>query len=89
VAIGATPAHVLRLVLVRTLVLLACGAVGGGALAVLASGVLSSVVYGASLRDPIVVGGVALGLVLAGTVSCWAPIRKALSLNHSQLTTGN
>jgi predicted permease len=89
VAIGATPAHVLRLVLVRTLVLLACGAVGGGALAVVASGVLSSVVYGASLRDPIVVGGVALGLVLAGTVSCWAPIRKALSLNHSQLTTGN
>lgn len=89
VAIGATPAHVLRLVLARTLVLLACGAVAGGALAGLAAGVLSTVVYGASLRDPIILGGVAIGLVLAGTISCWAPIRKALSLNNSQLTTGN
>ena len=89
VAIGATPAHVVRLVLARTLVLLACGAVAGGALAGLAAGVLSSVVYGASLRDPLVLGGAGLGLVLAGTISCWAPTRRALRLNTSQLTTNN
>jgi predicted permease len=89
VAIGATPAHVLRLVLTRTLVLLACGAVAGSVLAVLAAGVLSNVVYGATLNDPLILGGVALGLVLAGTLSCWAPTRKALSLNNSQLTTNN
>jgi predicted permease len=87
VAIGATPAHILRLVVTRTLVLLACGAITGATLAVLAAGVLSSVVYGATLRDPLILGGVALGLVLAGTLSCWVPTRKALSLNNSQLWT--
>ena len=89
VAIGATPSHVLRLVLARTLLLLACGAVAGAALAVVAGGVLSTIVYGASLRDPLILGGVAAGLVLVGTISCWAPIRKALSLDHSQLTSSN
>jgi predicted permease len=89
VAIGATPAHVLRLVLTRTLMLLACGAVTGAALAALAAGLLSSVVYGASLRDPLILGGVALGLVLAGALSCWVPLRRALRINNSQLRTGN
>ncbi len=86
VAIGATPLHVLRLVLTRTVVLLACGAGAGAALAALAAGVLSSVVYGASLRDPMILSGVALGLVLAGIISSWVPLRQALKISNSQLT---
>jgi predicted permease len=89
VAIGATPAHVLRLVLARTLALLLFGVAAGGVLAVLAAGVLSSIVYGATLRDPLILGGIALGLVLAGTISCWVPIRQALSVNSSRLTNTN
>jgi predicted permease len=86
VAIGATPTHVVRLVLARTLALLLVGMAAGGAIAALAAGVLSSIVYGASLRDPLILGGVGLGLVLAGAISCWAPIRQALSVSSSRLT---
>jgi hypothetical protein len=73
--------RVLALVLGRTLALLAAGAIAGGLLAWLAGGLLASVVYGASLADPLVLGGIAAALVTAGVVSCWGPARRAIGVS--------
>ena len=81
VAIGATQAGVLRLVLGRTMVLLVAGATAGGVVIALASGLVSSVVYGASPQDPMALAGTAFGLALAGVVSCWMPARRALRVS--------
>jgi predicted permease len=81
VAIGAQPAQVVRLVMLRTLVLLGLGAMVGAAVVFATGRVLSSVVYDASPRDPIVLAGVGLSLVVVGAVSCWGPVRRALSVN--------
>ena len=78
IAIGARPAQVLRLVLARTLMLVAGGVVVGAVLVALAASALASIVFGASVSDPVVLGGVALGLGLAGALSCWIPARRAL-----------
>ena len=81
VAIGARPTQVIRLVVWRTIVLLGVGAVAGGLLVILAGRVLESIVYDASPRDPWVLAGVGLMLVVVGTLSCWAPVRRALGVN--------
>lgn len=81
VAIGAQPAQVVRLVMLRTLVLLGVGAAVGAGLVLATGRVLASVVYDASPRDPIVLAGVGLTLVLIGAASCWGPVRRALGVN--------
>lgn len=81
VAIGAQPGQVVRLVMLRTLVLLGVGALVGAAVVFATARVLSSVVYDASPRDPIVLAGVGLSLVMVGAVSCWGPVRRALGVN--------
>jgi predicted permease len=81
VAIGARPVQVIRLVVWRTIALLGIGAVLGGVLVLLAGRVLESIVYDVSPREPWVLGGVALVLIVVGTLSCWAPVRRALGVN--------
>ena len=80
VAIGARPSQVIRLVVWRTIALLAIGAATGGLL-VLGGPLLESIVYDASPRDPWVLAGVGLMLVVVGTLACWAPVRRALAVN--------
>lgn len=81
VAVGARPAQVLRLVLGRTLALVTIGSAIGLALALAAGEVLASVVYGASARDPVILTGVAITIVLLGGLSSWAPTRRALRID--------
>jgi macrolide transport system ATP-binding/permease protein len=81
VAVGARPAQVLRLVLGRTLVLLATGSVIGLVLALAVGQVLASVVYGASPRDPVILAGVVVTIILLGALSSWAPTRRALRID--------
>jgi predicted permease len=80
-AIGAGPGAVLRLVLVRTGVLLGIGAALGLLLALLAGQVFATIVYEASPRDPLVLAGVGVGMVVLGVVSCWIPARRALRVS--------
>jgi ABC-type lipoprotein release transport system permease subunit len=47
----------------------------------LASRVLAFIVYQASPRDPLVLGGVVLAMVLLGLVATWIPAQRALSVN--------
>jgi len=81
VAIGARPSQVIRLVVWRTIALLAIGAAAGGLLVLGAGRVLESIVYDVSPRDPWVLAGVGLMLIVVGTLSCWAPVRRALGVN--------
>ena len=80
-AIGARPSQVLRLVLGRTLLLLAVGAAIGLVLALAAGQVLASVVYGASARDPEILLAVITTIALLGILSSWVPARRALGID--------
>jgi ABC-type antimicrobial peptide transport system permease subunit len=81
VAVGARPAQVVRLVLGKTLTLVAAGATIGAILAVAAGQILASIVYQASPRDPVVFAAVIGTLALLGLASCWTPVRRALRVD--------
>ena len=80
-AVGAQPWRVLRSVLGRTAVLLSIGSCLGLALGLAAGQALSSVVYGASARDVLVLAAVALTMSVIGLVAASAPARQALSID--------
>jgi ABC-type antimicrobial peptide transport system permease subunit len=50
-------------------------------LGLLATRVLASIVYGATPRDPVVLAGVVVAMVLLGLVATWIPAQRALSLD--------
>jgi predicted permease len=81
VALGAQRREVLNAALGRPLRLLASGSAAGIILGVLASRVLASIVYQATPRDPMVLGGVVLAMMLLGLVATWIPARRALSVD--------
>jgi len=80
-ALGARRKQVLRAALGRAFVLLSVGSLAGIALGVLASKVLSYIVYQAAPRDPVVLGGVVLTMLLLGLAAAWIPAQKALGVN--------
>jgi len=71
----------LQAALGRPLKLLAIGSVAGLVLGVLASRVLASIVYQATPRDPLVLAGVVLAMLLLGLVATWIPAQRALEVN--------
>ncbi len=81
IAVGAGPFQVVRLVLGRMLTLVFAGSAIGLALSLAAGQLLASIVYGASPRDPLVLGGVCVTIALLGFVSCWAPTLRALRID--------
>jgi ABC-type antimicrobial peptide transport system permease subunit len=81
VALGATRRQVLRTSLGRSMRLLAIGSVAGIVLGVLGSSVLSHIVYQATPRDPVVLVGVCLTMLLLGLVASWLPARRALAVD--------
>jgi predicted permease len=81
VAIGAQPRQVLRSVLGRMTMILTVGAVAGIAGGVACSTILAHVVQQAAPRDPLVLGGVAITMIVVALFSCWAPARRAISVD--------
>jgi predicted permease len=81
VALGAQRREVLGPALGRALKLLAAGSAAGLILGVLASRVLASIVYQATPRDPLVLGGVVAAMLLLGLVATWIPAQRALTVN--------
>jgi ABC-type lipoprotein release transport system permease subunit len=47
----------------------------------LASRVLAAIVYQATPRDPLVLGGVVLAMLLLGLIATWIPARRAMSVD--------
>jgi predicted permease len=80
-ALGARPKEVLRAALGRAFTLLSVGSVAGLALGLLATKVLSHIVYQASPNDPLVLGGVVLTMLALGLVASWIPAQRALAVN--------
>jgi predicted permease len=81
VALGASRHHVLRASMGRAFVLLTAGSAAGLGLGVLASRVLSFIVYQGTSRDPLVLGGVVATMLLLGLMAAWIPARRALSVD--------
>jgi ABC-type antimicrobial peptide transport system permease subunit len=80
-ALGAERKQVLRAALGRAFVLLSVGSAAGLALGLLATKVLSYIVYQATPKDPLVLGGVILTMLVLGLVAAWIPAQKALAVN--------
>lgn len=81
VALGANQRQVLRSALGRAFRLLAVGSVAGLVLGVLGSQVLAHIVYQATSRDPVVLGGVTLTMLVLGLVAALLPARRALAVD--------
>jgi predicted permease len=85
IALGAQRKEVLQAALGRAFKLLAVGSGAGLLLGILASRVLSSVVYQATPRDPVVLAGVVLAMLLLGLLATWIPARRALAIDPAIL----
>ena len=62
----------------RAIKLLALGSTAGLVLGILANRVLSFIVYQATPRDPLVLAGVVLAMLLLGLMATWIPALRAL-----------
>jgi ABC-type antimicrobial peptide transport system permease subunit len=71
----------LQAALGRAFKLLAIGSGAGLVLGLLATKVLVFIVYQATPRDPLVLAGVVLAMLLLGLVATWIPAQRALSVN--------
>jgi ABC-type antimicrobial peptide transport system permease subunit len=85
VALGAQRKDVLQAALGRAFKLLIFGSAAGLLLGILASQVLAFVVYQATPRDPLVMGGVVVTMSLLGLVASWIPARRALAVDALRL----
>lgn len=81
IALGSSRRQLLGAVLGRAFRLLAIGSIAGMILGVLATRVLSFIVYQATPKDPIVLGGVVLTMLAVGLVAAWVPARHALAVD--------
>src|SRR5579864_1366164 len=81
IAVGAQRKQILRAALGRAFRLLAFGSAAGLFLGLLATRVLSHIVYQATPRDPVVLAGVVLAMALVGLLATWIPARRALTVD--------
>ncbi|MGC2404648.1 MAG: ABC transporter permease [Acidobacteriaceae bacterium] len=81
IALGADQREVLGAALGRTFRLLAIGSISGLILGVLATRVLSSIVYSATPKDPVILGGVILTMLCVGVIAALVPARRALAVD--------
>ena len=81
VAVGAQRKEILEAALGRAFKLLAIGSLAGLVLGLLATKVLAFIVYQASPRDPVVLTGAVLAMLLLGLLATWIPARRALSVD--------
>jgi len=80
-ALGAQRKEVLQAALGRPLKLLVLGSAAGLLLGLLATKVLAFIVYQATPRDPLVLAGVVLAMLLLGLLATWIPAQRALSVD--------
>ena len=81
IAIGAQPKEVLQAALGRAVKLLAIGSAAGLILGILAARVLASIVFQATPRDPVVLTGVVVAMLLLGLLATWIPAQRALAVD--------
>jgi len=80
-ALGARPADVLRMILTEGLKLVAVGVVIGIAAALMLTRLLEGMIYGVSMRDPLIFLLVNLLLVTVSLAACYVPARRAMRVD--------
>jgi ABC-type antimicrobial peptide transport system permease subunit len=85
VALGAQRKQLLQAALGRALQLLGFGSAAGLLLGIFASRVLALIVYKATPRDPLVLAGVVVTMLLVGLLATWIPAQRALSIDPLRL----
>jgi predicted permease len=85
IALGARRKEVLGSALGRVLRLLAAGSLAGLLLGLAATKVLSFIVFQATPRDPVVLFGVVVIMLLLGLLAAWIPARRALAADPLML----
>jgi predicted permease len=80
-ALGAGRKQILSASLGRAFRLLAIGSVAGIVLGLMATRVLAHIVYQATPKDPLVLGGVTFTMLLLGMLAALLPARRALSVD--------
>ena len=80
-ALGAKRKEVLQAALGRPLKLLAFGSAAGLLLGLLGTKVLAYIVYQATPKDPLVMAGVVLAMLVLGLLATWIPAQRALAVN--------
>jgi predicted permease len=81
IALGAQRTELLQAALGRALRLLAMGSAAGLIFGILAGKVLAAIVYQATPKDPLVLGGVLVSMLILGLLGTWIPAQRALSLD--------
>jgi predicted permease len=76
-ALGATPSHLLRLVMSRGLALTATGIVAGTVAALASTRLLGYLLYNVSPRDPLSFGSAFLVITIASLAACFLPAWRA------------
>jgi ABC-type antimicrobial peptide transport system permease subunit len=85
IALGAQRKEVLGTALGRVFRLLALGSAVGLLLGMAATKLLSFIVYQATPRDPLVLAGVVLTMLLLGLLAAWIPAQRALGADPLML----
>jgi putative ABC transport system permease protein len=80
-AMGAQPADLLKMVLSDGLKLVLVGMVFGIVAALILTRLLEGLVYGVSMRDPLIFILVNLVLVAVALLACWIPARRAMRVD--------
>jgi len=80
-ALGARPADVLQMILTEGLKLVAVGVVLGTAAALLLKRLLEGMVYGVSMRDPLIFALVNLLMAAVSLAACYVPARRAMRVD--------
>ena len=76
-AIGSTPGAVLRLVLLETLRVVGVGVLLGVTMSLWSGQIIASLLYGVTARDPLIIAGAAIVMLVAGLVSACGPAYRA------------
>ena len=80
-ALGARPADVVQMILTEGLKLVAVGVVLGTAAALLLTRLLEGMVYGVSMRDPLIFALVNLLMAAVSLTACYVPARRAMRVD--------
>jgi putative ABC transport system permease protein len=83
-ALGASPGQVMRLALIQGLRPVLAGVALGIPLALVATRLLTGMLFGVSPADPFSFGAVSLLLVLVAVVACYLPARRVMGISPSE-----
>jgi putative ABC transport system permease protein len=80
-ALGAEPADVLKRIVGHGLKLTLIGLAAGAAASLVASRLLTGMVYGVATTDPVTYAAVAVVLLVTALASSYVPARRAMSID--------